>query len=56
MSDLLGQARQLQRRRRGCSYEEAAKMTGFTRSTVATYLMQARARLRVLLAEQDVAQ
>lgn len=31
------------------SYEEAAQLTGFTRSTVATYLMQARARLRMLL-------
>ncbi len=31
------------------SYEETARITGFTRSTVATYLMQARARLRSLL-------
>jgi len=36
----------------GRSYEEAAGITGFTRSTVATYLMQARARLRTLLEDQ----
>jgi RNA polymerase sigma-70 factor (ECF subfamily) len=33
----------------GRSYEEAARLTGFTRSTVATYLMQARAKLRMSL-------
>lgn len=37
----------------GRSYEEAARITGFTRNTVATYLMQARAKLRILL-EDDV--
>jgi RNA polymerase sigma factor (sigma-70 family) len=37
----------------GRSYDEAAQLTGFTRSTVATYLMQARARLRTCLEDED---
>ena len=37
----------------GRSYEEAARITGFTRNTVATYLMQARAKLRILLEDDD---
>ena len=40
----------------GRSYEETARITGFTRSTVATYLMQARARLRNLLEDNRVKQ
>lgn len=36
----------------GKSTDEVASITGFTRSTVSTYLMQARAKLRMLL-EQD---
>ena len=35
----------------GHTYEEAARITGFARNTVATYLMQARAKLRLLLGE-----
>jgi RNA polymerase sigma-70 factor, ECF subfamily len=37
----------------GCSYEDAARITGFTRNTVATYLMHARAKLRILLDQDD---
>jgi RNA polymerase sigma-70 factor (ECF subfamily) len=40
----------------GRSYEEAAQLTGFTRSTVATYLTQARARLRTLLEDERPSQ
>ncbi len=31
------------------SYEEAAQKSGFTRNTIATYLMHARARLKIVL-------
>lgn len=33
----------------GMSYEEAAKASGFTKSTIATYVMQGRASLRLIL-------
>jgi RNA polymerase sigma-19 factor, ECF subfamily len=33
------------------SYEEAARATGFTRNTIATYVMHARAKLKLMLQE-----
>jgi RNA polymerase sigma-70 factor (ECF subfamily) len=33
----------------GLSYEQAAQVSGFTRTTIATYLMHARARLKLIL-------